>query len=170
MSIEKVLSSVSPDKETLLTIGVFDGVHLGHMSLLNELVKRAGDKQFKSAVVTFWPNPQGIISPNKKVLFLTNPEQRARLLKDAGVELVVTLPFTERLASLKAEGFISLLIKSLKMRGLVIGPDFALGKSREGSIEFLKQLGYKFGFEVIVMPPLKINGIAITSKPNLYPS
>jgi len=163
MSFEKVLSSAASDRETLVTVGVFDGVHLGHISLIKELARRASDKKFVSTVVTFWPNPQGIISPAIKVPFLTNPHQRAALLKECGVELVVTLPFTQRLASLKAEGFISLLIENLRMRGLVVGPDFALGKSRQGNIELLKQLGYKHGFDLVVMPPLEINGTAISS-------
>lgn len=163
MPFEEDLKSVSPDKETLLAVGVFDGVHLGHISLICELVNRARDKRLKSAIVTFWPHPQDIISPDSKVPFLTDSEQRARLLKEAGVELVVTLPFNKRLASLEAEKFISLLIKHLKMRGIVVGPDFALGRSRQGSIELLKQLGYKHGFEVITMPPLQINGITASS-------
>lgn len=163
MPIEEDLKAVSPDKETLLTIGVFDGVHLGHMSLISELIKRAREQQLISTVITFWPNPQEIISSGKRVPFLTDPEQRAILLKEAGVELVVTLPFTKRLASLSAEEFVSLLIKHLRICGLVVGPDFALGRSREGSTELLKRLGDKLGFEVIIMPPYQLNGTNISS-------
>jgi riboflavin kinase/FMN adenylyltransferase len=160
---EEELAVFSPEKETLLTIGVFDGVHRGHQRLISELVKQAARKHLLSGVVTFRQHPEDILSPGKTLPFLTDIKTRAKLLRDEGVDFIVPLSFTVRLAELGARQFIGLLQKHLKMRGLVIGPDFALGKQREGDIDTLRKLSKEMGFTLTIVPPLEINGEIVSS-------
>ncbi|MBN1160556.1 MAG: bifunctional riboflavin kinase/FAD synthetase, partial [Dehalococcoidales bacterium] len=146
-----------------LTIGVFDGVHLGHKKLLDELRVQSKKRGMVSGVVTFRHNPERLLSHHNKLPFLTDIDERLELLKQEGITMVVTLSFTPELAQLGAREFITLLQKYLKMRLLVVGEDFALGKEREGDTENLKKLGRSMNFDVIIVPPLKINGEVVSS-------
>jgi riboflavin kinase/FMN adenylyltransferase len=163
MSVEEELGRFSPEKDTLLTIGVFDGVHLGHRHLISKLKELAHKQGFASGVITFPQHPQEVLSPKTKLPWLTGLGQRIALLKDEGVNFVIPLSFTPQLASLSPEQFLSLLKKHLKMMGLVVGPDFALGKNREGDTSALRRLGQKMGFTVTVVPPMTIDGGVVSS-------
>ncbi len=163
MSVEEELGKFSPEKDTLLTIGVFDGVHLGHKHLISRLKELARRQGFASGVITFPQHPQEVLSPQTGLPWLTGLELRIALLKDEGVDIVVPLSFTPQLASLSPEKFINLLKEHLRMRGLVVGPDFALGKNREGDIDTLHRLGREMGFSVTVVPPMTIDGAVVSS-------
>ncbi len=163
MQVEEELAKLSPEKDMLLTIGVFDGVHLGHRYLISQLKGLARKQGCLSGVVTFSQHPQEVLSPQTRLPFLTDLEQRIDLLKSEGVEAVIPLSFTPELASLSARQFLSLLKKYLRMRGLVVGPDFALGQNREGNADTLRQLGQEMGFTVTVVPPITINGEVVSS-------
>ena len=163
MSLEAVLSNVSPDRDTVLTIGVFDGVHLGHKCLLARLIERAKERGLMSGVVTFEAHPQKTLSPEKKLPFLTDLPRKRALLKSAGVEMVIVLPFGEELARLGARQFVSLLQNRLRMKELMVGPDFALGRNREGNVKALRALGEEMGFTVTEVPPVRINGEVASS-------
>ncbi len=104
--MEEELTRHSPDKDTLLTIGVFDGVHLGHKHLISQLVELAGRRDLLPGVVTFHRNPQEVLSPQTGIPFLTDLEERSRLLEKEGVALVVPLSFTREWAELGARGFV----------------------------------------------------------------
>jgi len=160
---EEELAAFSPEKDSLLTIGVFDGVHLGHQSLITELLKQASRRRLLSGVVTFRQHPEDVLSPGKTLPFLTDIKTRIKLLKDEGVDFIVPLPFTRRLAGLDARQFVALLQKHLRMRGLVLGADFALGKERAGDAATLKKLGQEMDFTVTIVPPLEINGEIVSS-------
>jgi riboflavin kinase/FMN adenylyltransferase len=163
MQLEEELAKLSPEKDMLLTIGVFDGVHLGHRHLISRLKELAQKQGCLSGVVTFRQHPQEVLSPQTRLPFLTNLEQRIDLLRNEGVDSVIPLSFTTELASLKPRQFLSLLVKYLKMRGLVVGPDFALGQNREGHADTLRQLGQEMGFSITVVPPIMINGEVVSS-------
>lgn len=163
MQVEKELAELSPNKDMLLTIGVFDGVHLGHQYLISQLMKHAQQQNLLSGVVTFRQHPQNILSPQTKLPFLTDLTTRAELLKNEGVEAIITLSFTDELAQLSARQFASLLKKYLRMRGMVIGPDFALGWNREGTAKTLHALGQDMDFSVTVVPPIMVNGEMVSS-------
>ena len=163
MSVEEELSRLSPDKDTILAIGVFDGVHLGHKHLLAKLIERARELNLLSVVVTFDPHPQKLLSPKTELPFLASLEQREALLKDAGAEAVIILPFTQELAQLSAREFVELLKDHLRLKELVIGPDFTLGRDREGNVSTLRKLGEDMGFMVTVVPPVRINGEMVSS-------
>ncbi len=163
MQIEEEFAKLSPEKDTLLTIGVFDGVHLGHKYLISQLTEQAKQQNLLSGVITFGQHPQQVLSPQTKLPFLTDLDQRAALLKSEGVEVIIILPFTHELAQLSAYQFVSLLKKYLRMQGLVIGPDFALGRTREGNINALRTLGQDMNFTVTVIQPIMINGEVVSS-------
>ena len=102
MPVEKELAAVSPERDMLLTIGVFDGVHLGHKDLLSQLTGRARQQNLLSGVITFRQHPQQVLSPRIKISFLTSLTERTRLLKNEGVDAVIILPFTRELAGISA--------------------------------------------------------------------
>ncbi|HEY56386.1 MAG TPA: bifunctional riboflavin kinase/FAD synthetase [Dehalococcoidia bacterium] len=163
MSLEEELSGLSPDRDMVLAVGVFDGVHLGHKSLLSRLLERARERDLLSGVVTFDPHPLKVLSPKTRLPFLADLEQRKALLKDEGVSVVIVLPFTRELARLSAAQFMGLLRNYLRLRELVIGPDFTLGRDREGNASTLRTLGEDMGFAVTVVPPVKVNGDVVSS-------
>jgi len=163
VQIEKGLAKVKPQKEMLLTIGVFDGVHLGHQRLLTHLRDEARRKNWLSGVVTFKSHPKAVLSQENKLLWLNDMETRISLLRDLGIDVVVVLPFTSELARLTARSFVQLLGEHLKMRGLIIGPDFALGRDREGDAEKLRLLGQEMGFSIEVIPPVVLDGQVVSS-------
>lgn len=163
MSIEKELARVAPSKDMLLTIGVFDGVHLGHQYLILKLVEQARQQGLLSGVVTFRQHPQEVLQPETKLPFLTDLDERINLLRNEGVEVIIPISFTAQSARLGARRFVELLRKYLRMRGLVIGADFALGRNREGDADALHILGRELGFSVTVVPAVILNGEVVSS-------
>ncbi len=163
MQVEEEFARSSLTRDALVTIGVFDGVHLGHKALLSSLKELATKQKLATVAVTFSPHPQTILSPGTKPLYLTDTVEKAGLLKKEGIDSIVVLSFTRELADLGAREFLTLLKKHLRMRGLVIGPDFMLGRHGEGNIETLRALGKEMDFTVTVIPPVKINGEVVSS-------
>jgi len=163
MQVEKELAKLSPKKDMLLTIGVFDGVHLGHKHLISQLMANAKRQNLLSGVITFRQHPEEILSPQTKLPFLTDLTTRTSLIQNEGVDAIIPLSFTSELAQLSARQFLSLLKKYLRMRGLVIGPDFALGQNREGNIDTLRSLGQAMNFNVTVIPPVIIDDEVVSS-------
>ncbi len=163
MLVEDELAKVVPGGETALSIGVFDGVHLGHQHLIHKLRQKAAEEGLLSGVVTFHRHPRLVLSPESKLTYLTSLKERVRLLESLGVELIVTLSFTVELAQLGAREFLILLQKHLRMRWLVIGPDFALGRRREGDAATLKALEEELHFGVEVVPPRVWHGEVVSS-------
>ena len=163
MQIEEELAELSPEKDMLLTIGVFDGVHLGHQYLISQLTEHARRQNLLSGVVTFRQHPREVLSPQTKLPYLTSLAEKVSLLKSEGVDAVITLSFTRELARLSVRQFVSLLKKYLRMRGLIIGPDFALGRNREGNADTLRKLGQDMSFRVTVIPPVRVNDEMVSS-------
>jgi len=163
VQVEKELAIVKPQREMLLSIGVFDGVHLGHQRLLTHLRDEARSKNWLSGVVTFKSHPEMVLAGESKLLWLNDLETRISLLRNLGIDIVVALPFSSELARLSAGMFVQLLKQHLKMRGLIIGPDFALGRNREGNYEKLRSLGEEMGFSVEVIPTVVIDGLVVSS-------
>jgi riboflavin kinase/FMN adenylyltransferase len=163
VQVEKELAGVKPQQDTLLSVGVFDGVHLGHQRLLTHLRDEAKSKSWLSGVVTFKSHPEVVLTGENKLLWLNDLETRVTLLRSLGIDIVVALPFSSELARLTARRFVQLLQQHLKMRGLIIGPDFALGRNREGDAEKLRILGQEMGFSVEVIPEVVIDGYVVSS-------
>ena len=163
MGVKEELINQSLGKDSALTIGIFDGVHLGHRYLLSKLVALAKEQNLASLVVTFREHPEQVIAPQRKIFLLSDLEERVELLKKEGVDGVVVLPFTQELAELGAREFLSLLKECLLMRGLVVGPDSTIGRNREADVSQMEKLGKEMGFSVTVVPPLKVEGEVVSS-------
>ena len=163
MSFRQRLASAAPSKETVVTVGVFDGVHQGHRHLLRQVVQLAGGKYIPT-VVTFSNRPITVLRPGTAPSYLTTPEQRIDLIKQQGIELVVCLEFTLELAQVTAAEFAQLLADLLKMKGLVLGPDSTLGKDREGDLAFMQRQGEQLGFWAQSVEPWDIQGQPVKSR------
>lgn len=142
------LEDAKLDADSLVTIGVFDGVHLGHQQLIRRLVDNARASGKKAIVLTFYPHPDKLLEEVKTRYYLTTPEKRAELLLDLGVDLVITHPFDEETRRLQAAEFVDLLVTNLRIRQIWVGADFALGFQRQGDVRYLRAQGKKRGFEV----------------------
>ena len=163
MSFSQRLAGYAPDRDTVLTVGVFDGVHLGHRHLLDHLIDWAAPG-CAPAVVTFSNRPVTVFRPGTFPSYLTTPEHKVDLLRAAGIELVVPMEFTEELSQVSARRFAELLCGSLRMKGLVLGPDSALGQGREGDMAYMQAEGERLGFWVRSVPPLEMNGQPVKSR------
>lgn len=150
-------------KDVWLTIGSFDGVHLGHQEVIHGLTAGAHANGVQAVVITFYPHPAVVLGKRKDPMYLTTPEERAALLGELGVDVVITYPFNTQVASLTAEQFMAQTKEHLGLRQLWVGQDFALGRGREGNVERLRQLGEVLGFELKVIPPAVENGVPISS-------
>jgi riboflavin kinase / FMN adenylyltransferase len=163
MVIEKELAQHTPSRPLLLTIGVFDGVHMGHRYLLDQLSKRAREQGCLCGVVTFKTHPEKVLKRKIYLPWICTLQERIRLLKKAGVDVVVPVTFTSEVADLTAREFATLLKRHLKMSGLVLGPDFALGKGRKGDPEYLRKIGEDLGFRVEVVSPARLGDEIVSS-------
>ncbi len=163
MQVEKQLAQIKPQQETMVSIGVFDGVHLGHRRLLTHLRDEAKSKNRLSVVVTFKSHPEVVLGGRNRSLWLNDLDTRINLIREIGIDIVIALPFSAELAQLTAPRFIEMLKEYLKMRGLIVGPDFALGRNREGDAEKLRSLGEEMDFTVEVIPTVVVDGIVVSS-------
>jgi len=163
MNFRQRLASAAPSKETVVTIGVFDGVHKGHRHLLRQVVEQAGDRYIPT-VVTFSNRPVTVLRPGTEPSYLTTLDQRIDLIKQQGIELVICLEFALELAEVPAADFAKLLAGSLKMKGLVLGPDSALGKDRQGDLAFMRKQGEELGFWASSVDSVEIVGQPVKSR------
>lgn len=141
-----------PPSGTVVTIGVYDGLHLGHQRVLARVVAAASAMDSTPAVVTFDRHPLAVVAPERAPKLLTTTEQRTELLGDMGVELVAVLRFDERIRDLSPEEFVELVLRrALGARLVVVGEDFRFGRDRAGDVTTLRSSGDQAGFEVEVV-------------------
>lgn len=148
---------------SVITIGAFDGVHIGHQRLLRRVREAADGSGMRSTVVTFDPHPRCIVDPSGCPPMLSSLAERIELLERAGAERVVVLAFTQELRTWSAERFAAALVDRLGMRRLLVGAGFALGHGREGTVEFLSDIGRKRGYAVTSVAPSRRGGAAVSS-------
>jgi riboflavin kinase/FMN adenylyltransferase len=149
---------------TTVTVGTFDGVHLGHHAVLVEIVERARQAGRRSVLVTFEPHPLEIVNPQAAPPMLTSPEERREALAETGLDYVVFLRFDRELAGFTPERFVrEVLRERCGMQELVIGHDHGFGRARSGDVETLRRLGASDGFLVDVVPPVEAGGHPISS-------
>ncbi|NPV56669.1 MAG: FAD synthetase family protein [Anaerolineae bacterium] len=146
-----------------LTIGAFDGVHMGHQKMIRFLVAGAREQRQPAVALTFHPHPQVVLKAIQSPYYLTSPGKRAQLLRALGVDYVFTLPFDENFAQQSAREFIDKIHARLHPSQLVIGQDFALGKDRGGNPETLKALGAEYDFHVTLIDPEMEDGEVVSS-------
>lgn len=153
-----------PFARTVVTVGNFDGVHLGHRAILARVKARARELGSQPVALTFDPHPVKVLRPQAELPLLTTPEQKFRLLKEAGMAAVVVLPFNQAFAAISARDFVvRYFVEGLKAREVVVGHDYSFGHRREGNIELLKELGQTLGFTVQVVWAVEVNGAVVSS-------
>ncbi len=151
-------------RKTVVTIGTFDGVHLGHWAVLSEIRRRAEAVGGRSVLVTFHPHPLRIVRPEWAPPMLTTPLEKKEILAESGLDYAVFLAFTPMLASYTPRRFVEeILVERVNVGELVVGYDHHFGKGRAGNVETLKVLGAELGFEVDVVGPVGSDGDAISS-------
>ena len=163
MGIDRELAQASTDRDSVLTIGVFDGVHRGHAQIISRLVREAADTDRLAGVVTFSNHPASVLRPDFNPQYLTRLEERVHLIGNLGVDFVVPVTFDAELSRLSATDFATRLQHALRMRGLVVGPDFGMGHKREGTGETLNKLGDEMGFSVTTVELLQDGDRAVKS-------
>ncbi len=153
-----------PARSRVVAIGNFDGVHLGHRSLLRLAVDKALEQGVRSAVLTFRPHPLKLLFPDRRVFLITSEERKARLIAECGIDDLVVARFDHRFADLSAEAFVSeVLVEHLGAAAVVVGENYAFGRNREGNIERLRQFGREYGFAVLVAPACRLDGELVSS-------
>ena len=158
MNIINHLDQISePFKNAVITIGNFDGVHIGHQALFHEVIEKAESLGGTSIAMTFEPHPIRVLKQNNHPPLITLYQQKAELIERTGIDVLICVPFTEEFASQSATQFVGdLLVRKIGMKAIVVGEDYSFGKNREGNIELLKSFGPKYGFDVIVANWIKI--------------
>jgi riboflavin kinase/FMN adenylyltransferase len=148
----------------VVTQGSFDGVHLGHQTIIRRLIEKSKEKGRLGVVVTYEPHPQSVVSPKDAPRLLTTLEEKLQLLENLGVEETVVINFDQRLKELSAKEFVEeILVKRLNTGELVVGDDHAFGKDRAGRIDLLKGEASRHGFGLEVVPALEVKGMRISS-------
>jgi riboflavin kinase/FMN adenylyltransferase len=164
MQIFYNIKELTKNKNTVLTLGTFDGIHPGHLKIIDKLVSCSKEKGCRNVVVTFYPHPRTILGSNNSVKMLTTQEEKIMLLEKLGVENLLIIEFTKEFASLSAEDFIyDYLINGIGLTEIVLGHDHHFGKGRRGNAELLKQIGDKEGFIVTKADAFMIDGEAVSS-------
>lgn len=149
---------------TAVTIGKFDGIHLGHQKLIAALTNAAAEHGIQSAVVTFDRHPDALLKPGHAKLPIIGPNQKRDLIAKHDVDVLVTLPFDEALAKLSPEDFIqAILVDGLKAKIVLVGEDFRFGNRGAGDVHLLHDLGQQLGFEVRVISSAMLDGEKISS-------
>ena len=143
----------APDEGTVVTIGVYDGVHLGHRLVINEVRSAAASLGARSAVVTFDPHPASVLRPDAAPKLLTDAGQKMELLAATGIDTVMVVRFDQARSEESAEAFVeSVLVGCLRVRRIIVGDDFHFGHGRKGNVEMLTRMGAELGFEVTGVP------------------
>ncbi len=165
MRIFHNISETSDLKDTIVTIGTFDGVHLGHQKILKKLVELKNKNGGETLLFTFDPHPRKVLFPDQRDLkLITTTQEKCELLKQFGIDNVLVFPFTIEFSKMSAEDYISNIIsETLKTKTLVIGYDHRFGSNREGNIETLKQVSGNYNFDLIEIPAQEINQLNISS-------
>jgi riboflavin kinase/FMN adenylyltransferase len=149
----------------VVTSGTFDGVHVGHQTILGRLKEISNKVGGETVVITFWPHPRLVLKPEEKALQLLNTfEEKAELLKEQGIHHLLRIPFTKEFSQISSAEFISrILVNTIGTKKLVIGYDHRFGKNREGSFEELKINGPTYGFDVEEIPRQEVDHVAVSS-------
>ncbi len=140
-----------PYKNAVITIGNFDGVHIGHQALFHEVIEKADTIGGTSIVMTFDPHPVRVLKQNGHLPLITLNEQKIELIENSGIDVLICIQFNKAFAAISAKEFIEdLLLKCIGMKAIVVGKDYTFGRNREGNLELLQTYADNLGFEVII--------------------
>jgi len=165
MIIYKGLDDIQPLPNAVVTSGTFDGVHLGHQTILSRLTEVAKASGGESVLITYWPHPRTVVSNDSQNLrLLTTLDEKIELLDQAGVDHLVVIPFTRSFSELTSEEYIrQILIGKIGTRKLVIGYDHRFGRDREGGFDYIQAHQSEYGFEVEEIPRQDVEAVGVSS-------
>ena len=151
-------------KPSIVTIGTFDGVHLGHQKILSKLVSEGKKSKLETIVLTFFPHPRKILNPSIQLSLLNTQSEKIELFKSSGIDNLITQKFNKDFSEYSAEKYVQkILVNKLKIKKILIGYDHRFGKNRDAGIKELKTLGDKYNFDVIEISAKEKNNISISS-------
>ena len=154
--IDRLERIQQPFVNAVITIGNFDGVHIGHQALFHEVIEKADALKGTAIAMTFEPHPMRVLKKNNHPPLITLYEQKQELIERSGIDVLICVPFTKEFAELSAEKFIKeLLIKKIGMKAIIVGEDYTFGKNREGNLAVLKSYASQLDYEVIVAEWIK---------------
>jgi riboflavin kinase / FMN adenylyltransferase len=149
--VEHIDKIEKPYNNAVITIGNFDGVHIGHQALFHEVIEKADTIDGTSIVMTFEPHPVRVLKQNGHPPLITLYEQKVELIESTGIDVLICIPFTLEFAAISAEEFVKdILLTRIGMKAIVVGEDYTFGKNRKGDIKLLQTYAKNYGFEVIV--------------------
>lgn len=164
MKIFNNIQSYSSEKESILTIGTFDGVHIGHNKILTKLVEESKKNNLSSLIMTFFPHPRIVLQKSEEIKMIDTMDEKIHLFEKTGVDNLIIQPFDENFSKIRAKEFVEeILVKKLKIKHIIIGYDHRFGKDREASVEDLKKFGLNYMFTVEEIAAQEIHSIAISS-------
>ncbi len=164
MRIFDSISNVSKDTNTTLTLGTFDGVHVGHRKIIEKIIEKSNAHNGRNFLITFSPHPRSVISNKFDNILLSTIDEKIGIFEKLGVQNLLVINFTKEFSQLKPETFIKeFLIDKIGLKEIVIGHDHHFGKGRGGDESTLRELGNEFGFDVSAVEPVNVNGEIVSS-------
>ncbi|MGE5432117.1 MAG: bifunctional riboflavin kinase/FAD synthetase [Syntrophomonadaceae bacterium] len=163
MDIFTDISQVTKDNNTVVTIGTFDGFHLGHKEIVNRALTSASKSGGRNFLVTFEPHPRSVVSKDFELKLLTTLDEKLRLFEEAGIENVLVINFTPELSKLTSDEFFERFIGKIGLKELVIGYDHRLGRNRDGDENKLREIGRLYSFDVTIVHAVSIDGDTVSS-------
>ena len=164
MKIYQSLNEFKPSKKTIVTLGTFDGVHLGHTAILDKICTIAKQEHLESVLLTFFPHPRLIISNDSEIKMLNTMAEKAMLLEQKGIQNFIIHPFDKLFSELSPREFVEqVLIKQLNIQKIIIGYDHKFGKNRAADFNDLIAFGKEFGFEVEEISAKQVNEVSVSS-------
>lgn len=164
MNVVNGIENYIANSKSILTIGTFDGVHLGHQKIITSLVTKAKQKSLQANILTFFPHPRMVLQKESNLKLIDTLEEKQNLLSELGIDNLIIQPFSKEFSKLTAIEFTrDVLVNELGMSALMIGYDHRFGKNREASVEDLITYGQSYNFEVTVIPAQDISSITVSS-------
>ena len=164
MKVINGIDNYSSKKKSIITIGTFDGIHIGHEKVIRTLVKESLSKNLLANILTFFPHPRMVLNKDSEIKLIDTLKEKEKKLKNLGVNTLIIHPFTKEFSRMSSIEFTrDILIKKLNVNKIILGYDHRFGKNRESSVEDLIQLGIAYNFKVEVIDAKKINSINISS-------
>lgn len=158
------ISNYDKKHSTAITIGTFDGVHIGHRKILERLIKNGKSLQLKSTVLTFFPHPRMVLQKDADIKLLNTLEEKQQILGEIGLDYLIVHPFTRTFSRLSATEFVrDILVGELKVKKIIIGYDHRFGRNRNANVEDLVAFGDTFDFEVEEIPAQEVDDVSVSS-------
>ena len=151
-------------QDTVLTIGNYDGVHLGHQKILSMVIKKAEELRGTSMVMTFDPHPMKVLAPERNIKLLCTFDEKARLIKETGIDILLCINFNREFSSIPPDDFIrNVLVDKINAKEIIVGTNYAFGKNKKGTIDLLRRRGREYGFGVQAVRDVTVHGNTVSS-------